>query len=439
MSAALSLPGLAIEDWLAPFLPLERTLRARGPGWLQALRGKALASLRGEGFPTRRSEQWKYTDLRPVVAARFHPAEPAQPGDGDIRLAAALAEQPIVIINGRPSLPLPGPLDGRLIPLTEAWHQHSELAGVHLGRYASFDQRPFVALNTALFEDGLLVRIPAGSRLEAPVVIVHCAVPHGQPIAVHSRTLVLAGRNSRAAILEAWQGPDGQPYLSTAVTEVVLEQGALLDYTRLEQEGSEAFHFSALDARLERDSHLVSNSIALGGRLTRHEIGVVAADEGACCSLNGLYVPVGSQHVDNYTVVDHARPQTTSSQLYKGILDGRAEAVFQGRIIIRPQAQKSDAVQRNRNLLLSQAAVVNAKPQLEIQADDVRCAHGAAVGQVDQEALFYLRSRGLPVEQARRLLTLAFAEEVLERLKHPLLAEHLRQRLRERFGRGQEG
>lgn len=440
MSTAATGTPAGQEAWLAAFAARERRLANECPRWLHGLRRTALARFAELGFPTTRVEEWKYTNLAPLVRTAFEPAEPGaegtlQPANWVESLDGALVRT----VNGIPR----GAVAERgfaIGSLRRAWQETPELAERHLGRHAAFDRHAFVALNTAFFEDGVLVRIADGAVLEQPLVLVHyVAGDTGTARASHVRTLILAGRNSQARIVEAWAGPDGRVYLTNAVSEAVLGEGAVLDYVRLQLEGDQAYHFSALHARQARSSSLAVHTVLLGGVLTRAEIGSVLAGEGASTTLNGLYLARGRQHMDNYTTLDHAQPHATSVELYKGILDGRASGVFHGRIIVRAEAQKTDAIQRNRNLLLSRDAVINTKPQLEIYADDVRCTHGATVGQVDADAIFYLRSRGVGHREARRLLTLAFAQEITHRIQPDALRERLNAEVLARLDEAGEG
>lgn len=411
-----------------------------GRMWLRSLREAAGARFAALGFPTLRQEEWKYTNLAPIARTRFERAREIPEGEVRERLAgmelADLDAPRIVVAHGRHALGIPaaGGLEGVQVgSLSDAVEAEPEVLRRYLARQARYEQHALVALNTARFEDGVVVRIPDRRVLETPLYVLHVTAAEAQPVAWHPRTLVLAGRGSQARIIEGYLGWNGGVSFTNAVTEAVLEEGAALDYTKLEAEGEQAYHFGALHVRQERASTFTSHSISLGGRLVRNEIGVVLAGEGAEAHLNGLYLAGGERHVDNYTTLDHAQPHCPSRELYKGVLGGKAHAVFHGRIIVRQEAQKTDAIQRNKNLLLSAEAVIDTKPQLEIYADDVRCTHGATVGPVDPEAVFYLRSRGLGREEARGLLTLAFAGEMIDRLPAAALRERLRGAVRARL------
>ena len=406
-----------------------------GPGWMRRLREAARGRFEEVGFPTTRAEEWKYTNVAPIARTVFQPAAEVPADQVGEKLAGArfadLRAPRVVVVNGRYSAELSN-VDGlpegvRVSSLAQALETEPESLQPHLARCAGYDNHVFIALNTAMLEDGVFVRIANRRVLDCPLYLLHVTGVNGSAVASHPRTLVVADRDSQARIIEGYLGLEEGVCFSNAVTEAVLGEGAVLDYTKLEVERDQAFHFGALHVRQARSSSFHSHSLALGGRLVRNEIGVVLAGEGAEATLNGLYLATGERHIDNYTTLDHAQPHCPSRELYKGILDGKAHAVFHGRIIVRPEAQKTDAIQRNKNLLLSAEAVINTKPQLEIYADDVRCTHGATVGQVDPEGVFYLRSRGIAAEEARSLLTQAFASEMLERLQF----EPLRSRVRE--------
>jgi Fe-S cluster assembly protein SufD len=253
--------------------------------------------------------------------------------------------------------------------------------------------------------------------LEQPVHLVFISMPNGQPTVSHPRNLILAGRGSQAAIIESYIGTAGKAYFTNAVTEIVAAEGAVVDHYKFQHESEQAFHVATIQAVQDRGSVVNSHNIALGAALARNDINSVLDGEGAECSLNGLFITGGRQHADTHTLLDHAKPHCASRELYKGILDGHGEGVFNGKIVVRKDAQKTNAIQSNKNLLLSGDAVINTKPQLEIFADDVRCTHGATVGQLDKEALFYMQSRGIPAAEARKVLTYAFAGELLDRIK----------------------
>jgi Fe-S cluster assembly protein SufD len=323
--------------------------------------------------------------------------------------------------------------------LAEALQSGSSTLESHLARYADFTNHAFVALNTALAEDGAVVAIEKDVVLAQPMQLVYLSVPNGRPTVSHPRTLILAGQKSQASVVEIHAGPDGTAYFTNAVTEIVAREGAVLDHCRIQSEGDQAYHVATVQAVQDRASVVTSHNISLGAALARHDVNAVLDAEGAECLLNGLFIAGGKQHVDNHTLLDHAKPNCASRELYKGILSGQASGVFNGKIIVRKDAQKTNAIQSNKNLLLSGESVINTKPQLEIFADDVRCTHGATVGQLDQEALFYMRTRGIPARESRELLTHAFAAELLDAIRWQPLREALDAELRRRLAVDGEG
>jgi Fe-S cluster assembly protein SufD len=335
----------------------------------------------------------------------------------------------LVFVNGRlaPALSrLAGlPRGVRVESLAAAATEDRAILEPHLGRYAEMAGHAFTALNTALMKDGALVRIPRGAVLEQPIHLLYVSVTDGAPTATHPRNLILAGEGSQAAILEDYVTLGEGVTFSNAVTELVAGEGSVLQHYLIGREGREAFSVHTLRSQQERSSNLTSHSILVGGALTRRNIHPVLAGEGGECLINGLFLANGRQHMDNYMRVEHLSPRCSSRQVYKGILDGHARGVFHGRIVVHKDAQKTDAKQTNMNLLLSEDAQIDTKPQLEIYADDVKCTHGATVGQIDDEAIFYLRSRGISEPSARALLLYAFAGEILQRMTVEPVRKHL--------------
>jgi Fe-S cluster assembly protein SufD len=353
--------------------------------WVQALREAALQRFEELGFPTTHEEEWRFTNVAPI--ARFWKVGQALPPANSIPDAA------------RP----------------------------HFAQHALFDRNPFVALNTAYFSDVRLLQVPRNATESEPLQIVHQTA---EGTTRHARTLILIGPNAQCTIVETYLGAG--PHFTNAVTEIVAGEGAVIDYYKIQRESLEAFHVHTMHATLGRSANFSAHSIALGGALVRNDANLTLS-EGTEATLNGLYIVSGRQHVDNHTQIDHARPHGTSHELYKGILDGHASAVFNGRIIVRKDAQKTDSKQTNKNLVLSDNAVINTKPELQILADDVRCTHGATIGQLDAEAMFYLQSRGIGRRQARDLLTYAFAQDILDRIQVAELRAELEAELFRKF------
>jgi Fe-S cluster assembly protein SufD len=414
-----------------------------GPAWLQALRKEAISAFAAEGFPTPRSEAWRYTNLAPIARTAWTTA-PATAVALD-RAAIERLSFPVfacsvfVFVNGRfePALSTPRALAGGLEvgSLAAASIERPALVEPYLGRLARSEGAPVAALNTALFADGAFVHLPANTVVDAPIHIVHLALPGGGPTASHPRTLVVAEHGSRATVIEDFVSLGEARMLTNSVTEVFLGDAASIEHVSLQREGADAAHLAALRVRQSRDSRYTGHGISLGGTLTRNEIVAVLDGIGAECELNGFYVASGKEHVDNHTTIDHASPHGTSRETYKGVLDGEARGVFSGRVIVRPDAQKTSAQQTNKNLLLSRDAEVDSRPQLEILADDVKCSHGSTIGQLDEDALFYLRSRGIESVAAQALLMRAFATEITGRISIAPLRERIDELLLARLAR----
>jgi Fe-S cluster assembly protein SufD len=299
----------------------------------------------------------------------------------------------------------------------------------HLGRYADFEQHAMTALNTANMQDGAVIEVPANVTLNGFIHLLF--ISQGDDIWSHPRNLIVVGRNSQVTIVETYVG-SGR-YFTNAVSEVVVGDGAVVDHYKIECESRDAFHVGTVQIHQARSSSVTSRSVSVGGLLVRNEINGVLDGEGASLLLDGLFVLTGKQHVDNHTLIDHVKPHCDSHELYKGILDQSSRGVFDGRIIVRPNATKTNSRQENRNLLLSESAVIDSKPTLEIHNDDVKCNHGSTIGQLEEEPLFYLRSRGIGEEDARNLLVFAFASEIVERMKIEPVREVVRRALFEQM------
>ena len=431
------------ERLLSEFEALERRGAVESPAWLRPLRRAAIAHFAAQGVPTTRDEDWRYTNLAPLTAMPFRLIGAAAPDGLPERalegFALAGSEWPrLVFVDGRYvarlSSPRPLPGGGRVASLAEAMITDGALVERHLARHAGSDANAFAALSTAFVQDGAFVHLPPEARGEAPIELLFVATTPGA--LTHPRTLIIAGPHSRGTVVERYVGLTPEAYVTNAVTEVVAARGAAVDHYVLQEQGAGGVHVATRHAALERDSTFASCDAILGGRLARTTLTLEFAGEGARGALSGLYVVRGRQHVDNHVTVDHAVPRCSSQQLYKGVLDGHARAVFNGRIVVRRDAQKTDANQTNKHLLLSDGVEVDSKPRLEIFADDVRCTHGAAEGQLAPEALFYLRTRGLGEDTARALLTYGFAREVLERIALQPVQAYLDRALLARLGTG---
>jgi Fe-S cluster assembly protein SufD len=389
------------------------------PAWLPPLQRAAQSRFAELGFPTRVDEEWRFTDVRPIAEIAFGSPRTSPDARDAVDGFAFEGVPQIVFVNGRyaPELSTIGslPAGAKVMPLSEALRDCAALLEPHLGRYAEFERQPFVALNTAMFDEGAFVYLPRGVAIDEPIHLLYVATESNT--ASHPRTLIVAEENSRATLVESYAGTDGVLYLTNAVTEVALADGAVVDHYKLQRESDSAFHIAQMNVRLKRSSTFSSHSITFGGAITRNDVIALLAAEHIECTLNGLYLGDGRRLVDNHTTIDHAMPNCNSHEVYKGILDDRSRGVFNGKIFVRQDAQKTDAKQTNRTLLLSDDAQINTKPQLEIFADDVKCTHGATVGQLNADQLFYLRTRGMPLADARALLVYAFASDIVSRIK----------------------
>ena len=415
--------------------------RERGgePAWLRQLRDAAIARFSERGFPTTRDEEWRHTNVGPVARTAFRRAE----GNGhdvgrELAALAGGATLRAVFVDGclSPGLSaLEGlPAGATVMSLREALRREPQRLQPHLARIAGASASVFADLNTAFLEDGAFVSLAPGVVVEEPIHLVFLSTGNGStPIVSYPRNLVLAGRGSQGRVAETYAGAEGTAYLCCPVTEVVLEDNAGLDHYKLQREAASGFHVATLAVSQGRDSRFSDHHLSLGAALSRTDIAVRLGAEGGECVLNGLFLADGERLTDTHTRIDHAAPHCTSRELYKGIVDGRGRGVFHGRIVVRAGAQKTDAYQTNKNLLLSKEALVNSTPQLEIFADDVKCKHGSTTGQLDPNALFYLRTRGISEAAARSLLTYAFASELVHRVEVPSLRaaveEHLQAHL----------
>jgi Fe-S cluster assembly protein SufD len=413
----------------------ERFAKGRGasaPAWLRELRARGAARFAALGFPTVRQEAWRFTNVTPIAETAFRLAEktPTNAADLTSRVRIPNTAARIVILNGQfaPELSSLDKLPRGLVAGSLAnaiTHNRAELA--HLGQMP-WEHEPFVALNTAFLEDGAFVAIANNAIIEHPIHIVVINGGAGKTMA-NPRTLIVAGTNSQARVAQTFLGAAGECHFTNVVTEIAAGENALLDVYTDQRETDTAFHVAAVHIHLQRNANVKSRAVTLGGRLVRNDIVGVLNGEGAHVALDGVYLVDGDRLVDNHTTIDHAVPHCTSHELYKGILDGKAKAVFNGRIIVREDAQKTDSKQTNRALLLSDEAVINSNPQLEIFADDVKCTHGAAIGQLDEEAMFYLRARGLTERDARYMLIHAYAGEVLAGITVDALRQQLEREL----------
>lgn len=418
-------PNRTVKETYLDAMGAAQEALVSAPSWVRDLRRGGAARFAEVGFPTTRDEEWKYTDVTPILQAGFKPAVPGVNGVSPAQLGKFwfenLPSHRLVFVNGHYSdkLSTPGtwPKDVTVMSLAEAFRGESQRLEPYLGRYVPEKLHGFAALNTALFTDGVYIHLGRGTRLATPIHLLYVTTGAADPMLSLPRNLVVAEEDSQAVLIENYVAIGEATYFTNALTEVVVGPHAVIEHYRLQEEGASAYHVGGLHAHLDRDGRFTAHGIDLGGRLVRNDLHGVLDAVGAECHLNGLYVLGGRQHVDNHTHIDHAKPRGTSREFYKGVLDGRSRAVFHGRVVVQPNAQHTDAQQVNNNLLLSREAEADTEPQLEIYADDVKCSHGATVGQLDPDALFYLRSRAMDVAAARDLLTYAFARDVLNRIR----------------------
>ena len=413
-----------VAEKLQPWVTAVERRPQGGPRWLQDLCDRAAARFTALGFPTVREEEWRFTNVSPIASAEFAPADADSDRAAEQDLGGYLysdAEYRLVVANGRyaPALSRADglPAGVRVGSLASAITDQPEIVQRYFGQLADFGTRAFTALNTALAVDGAYVYIPDGVVLEKPLHLLFLTTAAGAPVMASARALIVAGDRTEARIVETFAGTRGTVYFTNAVTEIVAGESAVIDHYKVQEESFDAFHVASMHVHAARSANFSSHSFSLGGKLVRNDANALLDGEGAECTLNGLYLADGERLVDNHTMIDHAKPHCPSHEIYKGILGGRARAVFNGKIVVRQDAQKTDAKQTNRALLLSDNASINTKPQLEIFADDVKCTHGAAIGQLDDDAIFYLRARGLTYFEARDMLIHAFAGDILDRVK----------------------
>jgi Fe-S cluster assembly protein SufD len=408
--------------------------QAQQPAWVYPLRKAGISRFAELGFPSVQDEDWRFTNVTPITKLPFRPIFESIKTEvsADTVSSSMFGQIPairLVFVNGHfaPLLSSPSnPKQGvKVRSLAEALTTDAARLETDLGRLTQGEVNAFTALNTAFFQDGAFIHLPAGAILETPIHLMFVTTSKETGATTHPRNLILAEKGSRATILESYVSTVDSSYFTNAVTELVLGDGAMVEHCKFQDEGPNGFHIAAIQAHLGRGCNLVAHSIATGAKLSRNNIRTVLAGEGVECVLNGLYLTRGDQLADHHMVVEHAQPHCNSHEYYNGILDGRSKGVFHGRILVRQAAQKTDAKQTNKNLLLSDLATIDTKPQLEIYADDVKCTHGATVGQLNPESIFYLRARGIGAETARRMLIHAFAGEIIERVRHAAAREEL--------------
>jgi Fe-S cluster assembly protein SufD len=430
------------QTFVQQFESRSATATLDGLDWLDRTRRAAMDRFGITGFPAARDEEWRFTPIGPIAQTVWRPA-PAATRLNAKDLEPFIFGHPewltLVFVNGvyrdelsSSQLRAEGIQAGNL---ADALRRDGTALERHLARHAPIESSPFTALSTALFREGGLVQVSPNAEPSRPVHLVFVATKESAGSVTHPRNLIVVERGARASVIESYVTlAPGATYWTNAVTEVVLGANAWLEHTRIQRESERAYHIGATHVDQQRDSHYRSFTMAMGGAIARHNLHSRLNAENVETLLYGLYFARGDQLVDNHTIIYHDQPNCRSWEVYKGVLEDRSRAVFNGKVLVKPEAQKTDAKQTNRNLLLSDQAKVNTKPQLEIFADDVRCTHGATVGQLDQIALFYAQSRGVPAAEARRLLTYAFAAEVVGEVALEPVRQELEHLVRERLG-----
>jgi len=424
------------DTYLAEYGQFSQDRGSAAPAWVRDRRKKAFDRFAKTGFPTTREEDWRFTNVSPIAESEFALAggafahAPSLVAGVNVPGAVRL-----VIVNGEFAAGLSDlsalPKGLRIASLRDGARDATDGLETHLAKVFNIATHPFAALNTAFLDDGVAIMVTAGAVVETPIHIVivtgsdlpseASAKGDGRPMVAHPRVLIVAGAHSQVRVAQTFIGAPGDVYFNNAVAEVVVGEGAIVDFYTDQRESDRAFHIANIQAHVGAKGVFTSHAFSTGSRIMRHDIGISLKGEGADCTMNGVYLADGERLMDTHTSLDHAMPHCTSHEIYKGILAGKAKAVFNGRIIVRLDAQKTDAKQTNRALLLSDEATINSNPQLEIFADDVKCTHGAAVGQLDEEAMFYLQARGLRRVEARDMLLHAFIGEVIEGMKIPAL------------------
>lgn len=410
-------------------------LPGTGVDWIEAMRRDNARRFQELGLPTPRDEDWKYTNIKPITRKPFAPAAGGSLSEAELDVfdIPELDAHRVVLVDGRyvPELSrIDGLADGvRICGLAEAINEDPSQVRPWLGRLADESEHGFRALNSAFLQDGVFVRVPDGCRIDKPVELRCVQRSDSEEIVSQPRHLVVAGEGSRFTLIERYLSMHDNRCLTNAITEVFAQADSQVEHYKLQQESTRGYHVGSWLIQQQAGSRVMTHNVALGGAIARTDIRVRLEGERAYCGLNGVYVLNGRQHVDNHTMVDHQVADTTSNEFYKGVLDGRARAVFHGRVVVHPDAQRSDARQQNKNLLLSEDAEVDTKPQLEIYADDVACSHGATVGQFSADALFYLKTRGVDEQTARSLLTFAFANDVIAGFGLPELRSYVEHEL----------
>ena len=430
-----------IKDWyISGFGEFEKRLNGGKGNFVHEKRKAALSNFSKLEFPTIKDEEWKYTSIAPLLKHNFIPSFDEKSVSKELiksNLFHEMEHSLIVFINGYFSREhsdlLNLPKDVVLGSIAEEIKSNNKILQKHLGKYAEHQNNIFTALSTAYTEDGAFVYVPEGKIVEEPIHIIFITSAGDNKILTQPRNLFVAEKNSQVTIIEHYVSEEENIHFTNAVTEIVAEENAVVEHIKLQEESKKSFHIARMEVDQERNSNFSSHSISTGGDITRNEFNARFNDEGGECTLNGLFMIDGSQLFDAHTLMDHAKPNCNSHEHYKGILDDKSRGVFNGKVVVRQDAQKTNAFQENNNILLSDEALMNTKPQLEIFADDVKCSHGATIGQMDDDAKFYLKSRGIGEEASKGILLHAFASDVITSIKIESIRNYIEKIITEKF------
>jgi len=428
------------KQYLENFQVFENSLNGEKERPFHNLRKEAIESFSNLNFPAAKDEEWRFTNISPLFKNQFVLPQGDQSRsieDLSKFLIEGLEANLLTFVNGIYSAELSSVNDlpeGVIVcNIAEAAEKHYQLLEKYFAKYAKYKENIFNSLNAAFTNNGAFIYIPDGKIIEKPVMILHVVSVGEDKLLVQPRNLFIAGTNSQVKIIENYTSVNGGVYFTNAVTEIICGEDAVVEHVKLQNESHSAFHIATIEIDLEKHSNFSSYNVSLGSAITRNNINAKFNDEWSECTLNGLLLTDGTQLIDNHTMIDHAVPNCVSHELYKGVLDGKSKAVFNGKVMVRKDAQKTNAFQQNKTIILSDEALIDTKPQLEIFADDVKCSHGATIGRLDEDSLFYLRARGIGLEQAKTILIYAFASDVVHSINIDPLKDHLEKLLAERL------
>lgn len=430
-----------VKEWyLKNFSSFERSLNGERSSRLHSLRKDAIGNFNSLSFPTTKDEEWKYTNIAPLLRHNFIPADQGiKVPDGKIQkfLFDELEHSLIVFVNGFYSEKLSRikklPEGVIIKSLSEALKNNEEIVTKYFGSFAPFNENIFSALSTAFIRDGAFVYVPKDTIINEPLHILYLNISDENKYLIQPRNLFIAGKNSQASIIEHYTSSSQDIYFTNSITEVAVEENAHLDHVKLQEESKKAFHIAKMRTGIGRNGNFTSHFISTGAELSRNDFDARFDDEGGECMLNGLFLIEEAQHFDTHTLIDHAKPHCNSHEHYKGILDDKSRGVFNGKVLVRKDAQKTNAFQENNNIILSNEALINTKPQLEIFADDVKCSHGATIGQLDMDAMFYLKARGIGEEKGKAILLHAFAADVVKSIKIDAVKNYIEEIISRKF------